>query len=86
MSDKHSVFVDNLTVLTSPEGMQKYLLGTKKNGAPRALYDVFKDVVPGLKKNKKDKHKSKKGKKSKKSMYNFYISTKKKKGKKHWHI
>ena len=87
MSDKkHSVFVDNLTVLATPEGFQKYIFGTKKNGQPRALYDVVKDFTP---KRKKKKHKNKdKGTTS----YKFYTTVKKKNGKKnknknkYWHI
>ena len=84
-----SVFADNLAVLMSPEGVQKYILGTKKNGTPRAIYDVVKDYT-------KPKKKKKKGKKSKgdniPTSYSFYLSTKsskKKKDKKkdkHWHI
>ena len=27
------------------ENFQKYILGTKKNGAPRAVYDIIKDVA-----------------------------------------
>lgn len=82
---KSSVLLDNLAVLTTPEGIQKYLLGTKKNGTPRAVYDVVRDYAKPKKK-KKDK-KNKKGGTS----YEFYLNTKKgkkkkKKEKKHWHI
>lgn len=92
MSDekKSSVLLDNLAVLATPEGIQKYLLGTKKNGTPRAVYDVVRDYTkPG----KKDKKKSKKKhKKDGDSTYEFYLNTKKGKKKKHkknikyWHI
>lgn len=79
-----SIFIDNLAVLTSPEGFQKYVLGTKKNGSPRAIYDIVKDYQkPKKKKNKKDK-------KKKGTSYSFYLTSKKKKKKKnkneHWHI
>lgn len=85
-------FIENVSKLTTPEGVQQYLLGTKKNGNPRALYDVIKDYT---------KPKKKKGKKKKKnkssvgdSTYAFYLNAKKgkKKGKKkkkedkYWHI
>ena len=88
MSDekKNSVLLDNLTVLTTPEGIQKYLLGTKKNGTPRAIYDIVRDYTKPKKK-KKDK----KAKKHGATSYEFYLNTKKgkkkhKKNKKHWHI
>ena len=87
MSDKN-VFVDNMMVLTSPEGIQKYIMGTKKNGNTRAEYDIVKDVfdIDSKKKHKK-KHK-KHSKKHSLSAYDFYVSKKKgkKKHKKHWHI
>ena len=85
MADKN-VFVDNLMVLTSPEGIQKYVMGTKKNGTPRAVYDIVKDVFD-IDTKKKKKHK-KNAKKRSLSAYDFYISKKKKhkKHKKHWHI
>lgn len=82
-----SVFVENMAVLTTPEGFQKYMLGTKKNGTPRAVYDIVKDYTkPKKKKKKKDK---KKGDSS--STYAFYLGNKKGKKKKkkkndHWHI
>lgn len=80
-----SVLLDNLAVLTSPDGFQKYILGTKKNGTPRAVYDIVRDYTKPKKKKKKDK--SKKCKKGN-STYGFYLNTKKKKKKhkKHWHI
>jgi len=86
----NSVLVDNLTTLVSPEGLQKYVLGTKKNGTPRAIYDVVKDYTKPKKK-KKDKKKKKKDEVP--TSYSFYLSTKDKKKKKkkknknkHWHI
>lgn len=84
-----NVFLDNLSVLATPDGFQKYVLGTKKNGDPRAIYDVVKDCSkPKKKKKKKNKDKSK----SSNSTYAFYIDSKKGKKKKkknknkHWHI
>lgn len=85
MSDKN-VFVDNMMVLASPEGIQKYIMGTKKNGQPRAAYDIIKDIWGIDDKKKKRKKKSKKSKKHSLSAYDFYVSKKKKKHKKHWHI
>ena len=88
MSDeKKSVLLENLAELTTPDGIQKYILGTKKNGTPRALYDIFKDYAKPSKKKKKNK--KSKGTNS----YAFYLNTKsgkkkkkKKKETKHWHI
>lgn len=82
---KANAFLENLAELTTPEGIQKYFLGTKKNGAPRAAYDIFKDYI----KPKKKKHKKNKKKKNESNSYSFYLNTKKgkkKKDKKHWHI
>lgn len=90
-----SVFVENMAVLMSPEGVQKYILGSKKNGTPRALYDVVKDYTKPKKKNKKKN--KKKGKKDdmNPTAYSFYLNTKKgkkknkkknKKSDKYWHI
>ena len=92
----NSIFAENMAELMSPEGVQKYLLGTKKNGTPRAVYDVVRECVL------KDKKSKKKGKKHKKkdlpTSYSFYLDTKdskkkkkkkKKKNKdkdKYWHI
>ena len=90
--EKKNIFVENMQVLFSPDGMQKYLFGSKKDGSPRAAYDIVRDFV----KPKKKKHK-KKNKKSGKSnnSFEFYLNTKgsgkkkhKKKNKKnkYWHI
>ena len=85
---KTPVFIENLAVLTTPEGFQKYLLGYKKNGKPRAVYDIVKDYAePGKKKSKKKK----KGKKEKIDVYDIYMAPsykkkKKKKKEKYWHI
>ena len=59
MADEKNVptVVENLQVLATPEGFQKYLLGTKKNGQPRAVYDVVKDYTKPKKKKKKKKSK-----------------------------
>lgn len=69
----------------TPNNIQKYVLGTKKNGQPRAIYDIVKDVT-----HLKKKVKHKKGKKGN-SSYELYLglgNTKKKKKKKnkYWHI
>lgn len=79
-----SIFIDNLAVLTTPEGIQKYIFGNKKNGTPRALYDILKDIYGDDCRSKKKK---KKHKKDNATTYEFYLDTKKKKKhKKHWHI
>ena len=92
----NSIFIDNIATLISPEGMQKYILGMKKDGTPRAVYDVLKDCTNGKKKKKKKKGKKNKNKKVELPAYDFYIRAnssgskkKKKKNKdkdKHWHI
>lgn len=83
-----------LNEVTTGEGLQKYILGTKKNGQPRALYDIIKDCT------KMGSGKGKKGKKKKSAdnTYAFYLSTKdtkkkhkkkkknKDKNKDYWHI
>lgn len=85
--EKNSVLKENLRKLSEIENLQKYILGYKSSGQPRAVYDVVRDCT-GIKKKKKKKKKSDvplnqisfytgiKGKKKKK----------KKKAKKHWHI
>lgn len=85
-----NIFMENISELMTPEGVQKYLLGTKKNGTPRAVYDIVRDYTHPKK--KKKKHKSKKSKDIPTS-YAFYLSTKaknkkknKKKKDKYWHI
>ena len=82
----------NLQVLLTPDGLQQYILGYKKDGHPRAVYDIVRDC---MQKNKGGK-KGKKHKASGCNSYAFYLDTKskkhkkkkKKKGKnrKHWHI
>ena len=88
-----NVLLENLSVLMTPEGVQKYILGTKKNGSPRAVYDVVKDYTEPKKKKKGKKKGKKKNKVDIPTSYSFYLSTKsskkKKKDKKkdkHWHI
>lgn len=80
---KTPVWKDNLKKLAEPENIQKYILGTKKNGNPRALYDVIKDyTVPKKKKKKKKKY-------NPYSAFDVTVSKKKKKKKKkdkYWHI
>lgn len=78
-----NTLASNFSVLGTPEGIQRYILGTKKNGEPRAVYDIVKDCMGGKGK--------KKGKKAK-TAYDLYAKGKKKKKKKkkhkknkHWH-
>ena len=87
MDDKKKEVRDAWFDLTTPDGMQKFFLGTKKNGQPRAVYDVVKFYTSPKKAKKKGKKHS-----DDTSMYSFYLNTKggKKKKKKHkkdhWHI
>lgn len=88
MADGKNIFIENLITLTSPEGIQKYVLGSKKNGSPRAIYDVVRDYTKPKKhkKHKKNKHK---GKNKDNTSFALYVSSKKgkkKKKNKHWHI
>ncbi|MCM1215451.1 MAG: hypothetical protein NC548_13140 [Lachnospiraceae bacterium] len=77
----------NIAELATPDNIQKYVLGTKKNGNPRAIYDVVKDyTIPKKKKKKKSKAQPM-------TTYDFYVSAKKskkkkkkKKNKDFWHI
>lgn len=75
--------VDNLSDVITPTNVRLYLLGTKKSGQPRALYDIYKDI----KFNKKKKKKKKKNNDDNNS-FALYLKTKKKKKKKdkYWHI
>ncbi len=82
-----NVFLENMTFILSPENFQKYILGSKKNGQPRAIYDIVKDYTSPKKKGKKKKKKNQSDTVS--GTYAFYLDTKKKKKgkkKKHWHI
>ena len=81
------IIKENAKTLLPPEGFQKYILGTKKDGNPRAVYDCIRDYTNPKKDKKKKKHK--KNKNNPETSYAFYVSTKKKKKKKkdkHWHI
>lgn len=80
--------LENLAVLSTPENIQKYFFGTKKNGDPRAVYDIVRDYTKPKKKKKKKKSKA-----AQPSTYDFYVSArkrkkkhKKKKSKDFWHI
>jgi len=67
--------VENIVNAITPDNIQKYILGTKKSGHPRALYDIIRDK--GKKKKKK-----KKGKNKDNNTYALYLTSKKKKKKK----
>lgn len=80
--------------VVTPKNIQEYILGTKKNGQPRAVYDIVKDFMIDKPKKKK-KHKKKKGNGASigvfpdnMSVYNEYRKHKKKgkHKKKYWHI
>ena len=88
--NKNNVALNNLMAIFSPDNLQKYVLGTKKNGAPRAIYDVVKDYTKPKKGKKKKKKNKKKNKNSVSGTYALYLETKKKHKKKkkdkYWHI
>ena len=68
------IFERNIKILSellSGENIQKYILGTKKNGQYRALYDIIIDIL--------GKSKKKKKKKNKDSIYSLYLKEKEKK-------
>ena len=66
---------ENITQLITAENIQKYVLGSTKEGNPRAIYDVVRDFI-------KPKKKKKNGKKGKYSMVDEYAVLRKKKKKK----
>jgi hypothetical protein len=81
---KDNALAEAMASLVTGENLQRYILGTKKNGTPRAIYDIVKDN----KDEKKKKKKKKKNKKKKKHMediaslrYDLYVKSKKKKKK-----
>lgn len=73
--------LESIADILTPDNVQKYILGTKRNNSPRAIYDVVKDCI-------KLKKKKVKGKPNKnKNAYSLYIKRKNKKKKsKYWHI
>ena len=73
--NNRSKIIENIANIITPENIQKYILGNKRCGQPRALYDIFKDY-------RKDKRKYKYKKKNK--GYSLLLKPKKKKKKKHW--
>lgn len=86
-----AVVGEKMKELTDFENFQKYVMGTKKNGNPRAAFDIVLEIMDrrdgGKKKHKK--HKKHKNKDKNNSAYSFYLDVKKKKKKKHgkhWHI
>ena len=88
-----TVLSQNIKSLADLDNFQKYILGTKKNGHPRAAFDIVKDIVDMTRggKKKKKKHKKKKNKERDEyvSSYAEYLQSKKhkkKKKNKHWHI
>jgi hypothetical protein len=81
---------ENIASILTSDNLQKYILGTKKSGQPRALYDIIKDLGISVKKKKK-KDKKKKHKKGKGDSFSLFVNPsggkkKKKKKHKHWHI
>jgi hypothetical protein len=73
---KENSLGEKLSELITAENIQKYVLGSTKEGNPRAIYDVGRGFI-------KPKKKKKKGKKGKYSMVDEYaVFRKKKKGKK----
>lgn len=50
-----SILDATITSFITPDNIKTYVLGTKKNGEPRALYDIVKDVIKGRNGKKKKK-------------------------------
>jgi hypothetical protein len=75
-----SKLLGNIADIVTIDNISKYVLGTKKTGQPRAIYDIIVDI----KTNKFNPKKKKKNKKT--SSFEYYPimlkSKKKKKGKK----
>jgi replicative DNA helicase len=85
--DEKEKIIETVSAIMTGDNIQKFILGVKKSGHPRALYDILKDCVKYKKKKKKDK------KKSSKNPYDIYLKRRKKKNKKngkklkkYWHI
>lgn len=86
MSDEKNVLLNNLATLSNLDNIQKYILGTKRNGQPRAVYDIIKDYS----------HPKRKHHKNEPNTYSIYLQAKAEKKKKHrkhkghnkkyWHI
>ena len=80
---KITKIIEVVSKFATAENVEKYVLGVDKNGKPRAIYDVAKDVFS--KKKKKKHKKSRRG-----STLDIFVKTKKdkkkKKKNKHWHI
>jgi len=72
--------IDTIASAVTVENIRNYILGVKKSGHPRALYDIVKDYTkPKKKKNKKGKGKG--------NSYSLYLKSKKgkkRKKDKHW--
>lgn len=82
MSENNNQLLVNLSSILTAENLQRYILGYKSNGNPRAAYDIVKDFSKRGKKKKKHK---KHNKKKNGSAYELYVTAKKGKNK-HWHI
>ena len=67
-----SKIADIVTSVLTADNVKTYLLGTKKNGKPRAIYDIVKSQTS----------KKKKKKKKQDDTYSLYLGVKKKKKKK----
>lgn len=87
---KDNILLNNLAIISTPENIQKYILGTKKNGQARAIYDIVKDYAKPKKKKKKKNKKKHNGSNNDLTSYSLYVTAKKKKDKKkkkkYWHI
>jgi hypothetical protein len=70
-NEKVNKFMQSVLDSATPENIQKYILGTKSNGTPRAVYDIVKDFT------------TRKGKRRKrgKDIYSLYLGSKKRKKK-----
>lgn len=87
--EKKNNIGEKIAEVVTAENIQRYIMGTKKNGQPRAVYDIVKDFAKPKKKKKK-KHKKAT---APVSTYEVYLANKKAKKKRkkkkaaaHWHI
>lgn len=69
--------IETIMNLKTAEILRDYFLGYKKNGKPRAVYDVIKDQLKISRGGDK-----KKGKRAKADKFSLYVEPSRKKGKK----
>jgi hypothetical protein len=77
MNEEKRKLLNEICKLITGDNIQRYMFGSKKNGQPRAVYDIVKDCLKKKGKKKRKKNKSR-------GAVDLFISEsfKKKKGKK----